>query len=412
VEAVASFAEITAREALASGLHIAFAPVADVNSNPRNPIIGIRAFGTEPVAVARHTAAYVRACRRQGLLTTAKHFPGHGNTATDSHAELPQVDSARPILDAIDLPPFEAALEAGAELVMTAHVAFPALDPRLRPATASSPILTDLLRDRMNFKGAVITDSLIMGAIHSENATEQAAALLGAGVDILLDPPDPAALVKGIVQAVEGGLVPRERLLQAYARTMNLKRHFTERFGDSFFTTLAPATARASIGSQAHRDAAYRIARTALEVIGPAPAFSPTSRPGLLAVLIKPYRTHLDPPEEPLGNYLRAFPGIIDYGEVDADTPDQRLDALLNDARKAGGVLAAVVSKPAAWRSFGLPERLAGFMQALVAPGTALLVSLGDPSLLDAYPAARHRVCTYSDVPASQEALAQWLASL
>ncbi|MGI9175988.1 MAG: glycoside hydrolase family 3 N-terminal domain-containing protein, partial [Rhodothermales bacterium] len=135
----------SAREALAGGIHVTFSPVADVNTNARNPIIATRAFGSKPEEVARLVQAYLRGCQKEGILTTAKHFPGHGSTQEDSHAELPVVKSARRELEAVDLLPFRAAIEADVDLMMTAHVAFPALDERGLPATLSRPILHDLL---------------------------------------------------------------------------------------------------------------------------------------------------------------------------------------------------------------------------------------------------------------------------
>ncbi len=252
-----------------------------------------------------------------------------------------------------------------------------------------------------------------MGAIRSDDTTRLAADLLDAGIDILLDPPDPGAMVLGIVRAVRQGLVPEERLHEARERVEALRAQLTGRFGDSFFTTPFQASPPEAIGAPAHMEAARAIAQRALQAPGPYAGAFPLRipvGPGTLAVLIKPYRTHLDPPEEPFGHYLRRYTGIRRYFEVDAETPGDRLKTLLEESREATSILAAVVSKPAAWRSFGLPERLAAFLDALVASGTALLVSFGDPSLLDACPQAAQRLCVYSDVPASQEALAMQLS--
>ncbi len=239
-EAVATLARITAEEALAAGIHIAFAPVTDVNSNPQNPIIGIRAFGTEPESTGRFAATYIRSCRETGLLTTAKHFPGHGDTATDSHAELPVVNKSLAALQKTELPAFKSAIHAGAELVMTAHVVYPALGDDKNPATLSTAILTDLLRNEIHFGGAVISDSLIMKAIQpAEGPTPQyAAQLLNAGLDILLDPIDPEAMLEAVTEAVSGGLVTERRLDSALERVRHLRAIMRQRFGENIFCSL------------------------------------------------------------------------------------------------------------------------------------------------------------------------------
>ncbi|HET7462057.1 MAG TPA: glycoside hydrolase family 3 N-terminal domain-containing protein, partial [Longimicrobium sp.] len=162
--------ELTAREARALGVNWIYAPDADVDLEPENPIIGVRAFGTDPAAVARQVAAWVRGCRRGGALSCAKHFPGHGRTVGDSHIERPSVNAPREVLEA-DLAPFRAAIAAGVDTLMTAHVAYPALDAEGLPATLSPRILGDLLRGEMGFEGLVVTDAIIMEGL-TEGGTE------------------------------------------------------------------------------------------------------------------------------------------------------------------------------------------------------------------------------------------------
>ncbi|MGA9624064.1 MAG: glycoside hydrolase family 3 N-terminal domain-containing protein, partial [Bryobacteraceae bacterium] len=160
--------EVTAREARALGVHWVYYPVADVNNNPDNPIINIRSFGEDPQAVAAHVKAFIEGAhsdKRNFVLTTAKHFPGHGDTAVDSHLNLPTLNAGRERLERLELLPFRAAIEAGVDSIMTAHIAVPALAPPDVPATLSPAILTNLLRDEMGFKGLVVTDALDMGGI-------------------------------------------------------------------------------------------------------------------------------------------------------------------------------------------------------------------------------------------------------
>ncbi|HET6567984.1 MAG TPA: glycoside hydrolase family 3 protein [Rhodothermales bacterium] len=405
-------ARVTAREALACGVHIAFAPVADVNRNLANPIISTRAFGTEPRETAGLVRAYVRGCRDEGLLTAAKHFPGHGNTSEDSHDTVPVVRSPRRELDELDLVPFKAAIGEDVPLVMTAHVSYPALDPTGLPATLSQPILHDLLRDKLHFQGAVITDSMLMGAVRGKdvNPGEQAAALLNAGVDIILDPPEPELIVDGIVEAVQKGRLTEARLDEALGRITALKKRLTDRFGGDFFVNPSRYVPGMEVGSAEHRCLAEDVARRAVTIQSAAPGLLPldpvqVSESGLLAVLIRPWRSRLDPPEAPLGEGVRmAFPGAH-YVEIGPEAGDAEFTGLARHAGEVGHVLLALVVKPAAWQNYGLLPPQQQFVHELVARRPVMLASLGSPYALRDFPNAAARLCTYSDVPVSQRAL-------
>ncbi len=411
-EMTEQFARVSAREALACGVHVTFAPVADVNRNPDNPVISIRAFSEEPGRAAALAAAYVRGCRAEGLLSTAKHFPGHGNTAEDSHAVLPSVTDARAVLEATDLVPFRAALDAGCELVMTAHVAYPALDPSGRPATLSAPILKRLLRDELGFDGVVISDSLHMGGIQSESQTEADLAVeqLRAGVDLLLDARDPEAMIEGIAAAVEAGALREDRLDEALARTDRLRDRLTDRFGDGVFTDPSKAAGADEVGAERHRGLAMHIARHAVTAEGKAVAWE--TGEGLLAVLVKPHASHLDPPEQPLGAALReALPGV-EYREVGPQVEADELAALAEEAGAAEQVLLALVAKPAAWHAFGLRPEQQHFVEGIMRARPTVVAVLGSPRVLDSLPGAAARLYTYSDAPSAQHALADALAGV
>lgn len=218
-------ARITAVEARALGVHLNFSPVADVNNNARNPVINTRAFAGDPERVGRLTAAYVRGYQAGGLLATLKHFPGHGDTDVDSHVGLPIITHARERLDAIELWPFRYALSNGADAVMTAHIELPALDPaEFSPASLSGPIVTGLLRGELGFDGIVVTDALDMDAIARRLPPGVAAArAVAAGNDIITKPPDPAAAVAGIKDAVERGEIPMEQVDASVRRLLTAK---------------------------------------------------------------------------------------------------------------------------------------------------------------------------------------------
>jgi beta-glucosidase len=214
--------EITAREALAIGINWLLAPVADVNNNPHNPVIDVRAFGDRPAVVAPLVAHFVQGARTHPVLTTAKHFPGHGDTATDSHLALPVLPFPPERFAAIEFPPFQAAIAAGTDAVMTAHVLAPQWDTAI--ATASPVLMTEVLRHQLGFTGLVVTDALVMaGATAQLPETDLAVAALRAGVDVLLMPADPEATIRAVVAAIEAGTLRYERLVEALHRVWAAK---------------------------------------------------------------------------------------------------------------------------------------------------------------------------------------------
>ena len=214
--AIAWAATTTAVEARAIGVQWVLAPVADVDVEPRNPIVQTRAFGSDPARVAADVARWIDASARAGALTCAKHWPGHGRTTGDSHDGVPVV-SASELEIQHDLAPFRAAVDARVSAVMTSHVAFPALDPTGTPATFSAPILTKLRRG-LGFTGPIVTDALMMGGATSAGAGDPAVRALAAGCDILLYPADPTASYRAIIEAVERGELSAGRIEQAVAR--------------------------------------------------------------------------------------------------------------------------------------------------------------------------------------------------
>jgi len=217
--------KITALEARQAGVQWIYAPVADVNNNPGNPIINTRSFGEDPARVAEFVSAYVKGVEENGGLATAKHFPGHGDTAADSHIDLPVIHASRERLDSLELVPFRAAIASGVGSIMTGHLNVPALEPDpSTPATLSSHILTDLLRNDLRFQGLVITDAMDMGGITVRFAPVEAAvrAVL-AGADCLLMPPVPDAAYEALQQAVKSGRISRERLDASVRRILEAK---------------------------------------------------------------------------------------------------------------------------------------------------------------------------------------------
>jgi beta-glucosidase len=215
--------EITAREALAIGINWILAPVTDINNNPDNPVINVRAFGDNPQVVGDLAKAFIHGCQSYPILTTAKHFPGHGDTSTDSHLDLPKISHNLQRLQDIELLPFQQAINKGVDSVMTAHLLVEALDT-VNPATLSYPILTELLRSKMGFQGLIVTDALIMGGVAKYASTEEIAIkAIKAGADILLMPENPEIAVNSIEKAIYDGVLSEARIDESLARISQAK---------------------------------------------------------------------------------------------------------------------------------------------------------------------------------------------
>lgn len=215
---------ITAREAIAIGINWVLAPVVDVNNNPLNPVINVRAFGETPETVSHLASAFIRGAQPYPVLTTAKHFPGHGDTAVDSHIDLPVLPHTPPRLAQVELPPFKEAITSGVDAVMSAHLLIPAWDEHL-PATLSKLVLTDLLRDCLQFQGLIVTDALIMGAIANRYGPNEAPVMaVEAGADILLMPLSPEGAIQAVCDAVLSGRLSRERIQASVERIWKAKR--------------------------------------------------------------------------------------------------------------------------------------------------------------------------------------------
>lgn len=215
--------EITVQEAVSLGINWLLAPVVDVNNNPHNPVINIRAFSDRPEIVSQLITAFIEGARHQPILTTAKHFPGHGDTATDSHLDLPVINHDASRLEEIELAPFQAAIAAKVDSIMTAHLTIPVWDKNT-PATLSAAILTGQLRQKLGFNGLIVTDALIMGGISKYASPEEVAVMaVLAGVDILLMPTDPQITIEAIYQAVKSGRITEERIDQSLERITRAK---------------------------------------------------------------------------------------------------------------------------------------------------------------------------------------------
>ncbi|CAM5497080.1 MULTISPECIES: glycoside hydrolase family 3 protein [Streptomyces] len=266
---------IAGAELAALGINQNYAPDADVNVNPANPVIGVRSFGSDPDAVADLVAAQVKGYQGAGIASTAKHFPGHGDTNTDSHTGLPVINHTRAQWEELDAPPFRAAIRARIDSIMTAHIVVPALDPSEDPATLSRPILTGILREELGYDGVVVTDSLGMEGVRTKYGDDRVPVLaLLAGVDQLLNPPNLSVAWNAVLEAVRGGEISEARIEESILRILRLKSRLGL-FQDPF---VSHRGVERTVGSRAHRAAADRIAERTTTLLADPGALLPLSR--------------------------------------------------------------------------------------------------------------------------------------
>ncbi len=387
--------ELTAREALAMGVNWVYAPVADLDVEPENPIVGSRSFGGDPDAVSRHVRAWIEGCRDGGALACAKHFPGHGRTTTDSHLALPLVRAEADVLGAEDLAPFRAAVEAGVDSVMTAHVAYPALDASGVAATLSRPILTGLLRGRLGFDGLVVTDALIMEGVlggGEDAATAEADAAvraLAAGCDALLYPRHVDAVVEALERA-RTGAVPDGRIARAAARVAAAAERVSERTG----ARAAETDPTRLWGRDGDAEWARNVALRAVRRVRGRPSCPPA-----VEVLVV---------DDDVGG---PFPVVAPRGELAAGLRAAGVDAVAVPAPT--GKRPVLVALFADIRGFkgrpGLSEAaLETVASAIAAPLGATVVLFGPPRIAEDAPGA-HVLLAWGGEPIMQRAAADWL---
>ena len=260
-------AKLTAREGRAIGVNVNFYPVADVQNNPANPIINIRAFGEDPATVSRFVRAYIRGAQDNGEIATAKHFPGHGDVASDSHLEMPVLNVTPERLDTVELPPFRAAVAEGVDAIMSAHIWLPQIEPEKGvPSTLSKNVLTGILRDAMHYEGVVFTDSMTMRGVTTNFAPEDATLrAVEAGADIVLLPPDIPTSFNAIKSAVTSGRIAESRIDQSVRRILTAKAKLNLQDARNRFVDVNRLMT--TIGTQQSRDFAQHIEDLAITLV-------------------------------------------------------------------------------------------------------------------------------------------------
>jgi beta-N-acetylhexosaminidase len=338
-------ARITGIESRALGVHVNFAPIADVNNNPRNPVINTRAYGEDPARVAALVGAYVAGAREGGMIATIKHFPGHGDTDVDSHLGLPVVTYDRARLNQIELLPFRRGIEQGAEAVMAAHIEMPALDPApSMPATFSPLILRDLLRTEMRFDGLLYTDSMSMDAVSKMVSPDEGAvrAVL-AGADQVLHSPDPVAAFNGLKAAVASGRIAEARLDEAVDRILRAKASV----GLHVQRTIDLDAVPTKIGGRANQAVAQEASARSMTLVKDdrrqVPLSIPRETPVLyLSVLDYPAGWQIAAPSRTFIPELRKRWPQVTAIEVSDHTPMSELNLVRAVAPRYGAIVASV----------------------------------------------------------------------
>lgn len=425
------FGRITAEEARAIGVQWNFFPDADVNSNPANPIINTRSFGESPEQVSDYVAAYIRGAHAGGMLTTAKHFPGHGDTAADSHLGLAQVTGDRARLNAVELPPFRRAIDAGVDAIMVAHVTAPALDPEPHKiATTSSAVVTDLLRKEMGFKGIIVTDALGMGGLthlYAKGIGRASVDAFKAGSDMLIVPPDLDGSYRAMLRAVRSGEISHARLDESVRKVLELKAslglHKARMVDLKQLSSEVARPENLEVGQRIAEEAITLVRDNGhllpLETAGTsevARAYHPVAlgRDRLVTVIVS--------------DDLRTESGHMLEKQILARAPEARVIYL--DPRSARGMTASVLEAvenasrvvvavyviPTAGKtvrrngvvknSVALDDATGKLLDLILekAASRTVVLAMGNPYLAEDFPAIQNYVCAYSNVSVSETA--------
>ena len=433
LENAEAFGRITAVEARAIGVHWNFFPDADVNSNPANPIINTRSFGEDPQQVSDYVAAYIRGAHQGGMLTTAKHFPGHGDTASDSHLGVAQITADRARLESVELPPFRRAIAAGIDAIMIAHVSVPALEPDpKRVATTSHEVVTGLLRNQLGFKGLIVTDALDMAGLtrlYAKDIGRASVESFKAGNDLLIIPPDLDASYRAVLQAVRSGEISQQRLNQSVRKILVLKAslglHKGRLVDVDQLNTLVAKPENLAMGQEI-ADQSITLVRDNGRVL-PLVAAPGTSEPLL------PYQSLVEPQNHLVvvifSDDLRTDSGRMLERQILARVPDAHV--LYLDPRSAAGmtsqvleavaeadhVVAAIYMIPVAGKAFRatggtlknsvtMPEASANLLHSILdrAADRTVVLAMGNPYLAQDFLTVQNYICGYSNASVSDTA--------
>ena len=405
-------ARAIAREARAVGIHINFAPVVDVNINPNNPVIGTRSFGEDPERVARLATQFIRGTHAGGALATAKHFPGHGDTDVDSHVGLPVVTADMIRLNAVELVPFRASVNAGADLVMSAHISLPALGgDSTTPATLRKDVMDALLRDSLGFRGVAITDALSMEGVGKGYTIEESVVrAINAGTDILLRPGDDVTrAINAVVAGVDRGELPRARIDGAVKRILWMKA----RLGLTRQREVPLEPIRTVVASAEHRAIAQDVAQRAITLVRDSGAAIPLATAGRIAIVNYMPETELKAGRAFTKEMAKLRPpsGGRVVAKISAATAKSQLDSLAQQLGSADAIVLAVyVRRVEGEGRTTVPPHVAAWIDSVSAGPRAAVVAFGNPYIIRQFPRARTYLNTYGVGDALEIAAARALA--
>ncbi len=429
LEYAEAFGRITAQESRAIGVHWNFFPDADVNSNPANPIINTRSFGEDPQQVGDLAAAYIRGARAAGMLTTAKHFPGHGDTATDSHLGLAEVTGDLGRLDSVELPPFRKAIEAGVDSVMVAHVTVPALDSTPDHVATTSPVIvTGLLKDKLGFKGIVVTDALDMAGLtrlYAPNPGRAAVDAFKAGCDLLIIPADLDASFRAMMAAVQSGEISRERLDASVLKLLKAKASVGLNKSRLVDIDLLSQT----VGKPENLALGQQIADDAVTLVRDNGKVLPLKRVGTVLPHL-PYQSVEEVREHVVviifSEDVRTDAGRTFERQLKARVPDSHViyidprfaaamtPDILHTVDQAQTVIAAVYMVPtpgartlaigSAPNAVTMPDASGALLQGVLdhAANKTVVIAMGSPFIAQDHPSVENYLCTFSNVSVSE----------
>jgi beta-N-acetylhexosaminidase len=404
-------ARAIAREAKAVGIHVNFAPVVDVNINPNNPVIGTRSFGEDPQRVARLSAEFVRGTHDGGVLATAKHFPGHGDTDVDSHVGLPVVTADIARMRAVELVPFRAAIAAGADLVMSSHIALPALGgDSTTPATLRRDVMTSLLRDSLHFRGLTITDALSMQGVGKGYSIMESTVLsLKAGTDILLLGPgdNVTAAIDGVMAGIQRGDLTQARIDSSARKILWTKARLG--LATNRFVTLD--TVRTVVASAAHRALAQDVAQRAITLVRDSSRLIPVAAAARVAIVNYMPETELKAGRAFARELARLRPNARVVAKIAPTTARSQLDSLAFALRDADViVLASYVRRVEGEGRNTVPPHIAAWIDSVATGRNAIVLSFGNPYVIRQFPKARAYINTYGIGDALEIAAARALS--
>ncbi|MBI4428780.1 MAG: glycoside hydrolase family 3 C-terminal domain-containing protein [Ignavibacteriales bacterium] len=409
---VYSASQLTAKEARSLGVHLNFAPVLDVNNNPKNPIINIRSFGEDPKLVAELGTAAIRGYQENGLLSTAKHFPGHGNTSVDSHSRLGMIESEAADFESVELLPYREVLKkSSTSAVMTAHLWVKPIDSDTIPATLSPNAIGQLLRNRLKYPGIVITDAMVMGGITSTYSLADASVrTLRAGCDIILWPGNPTTSVEALKNAILTGLLPEERINESVRRILRAKTEV----GLHKNRLVDIAGINDFVGTEENYQEAKRIAAGCLTLVKDKSRLLPLSSSQKVLVVTLSTRSR----NAAMSRTLVSFPADMKKQNALVDTlvlseslsPSETRKAVELAGKADVVVLAAFVRIVIGSGTVELPETHKALVDSLLkANSRTILVSFGNPYIGGSFLQLSAYICAYDNAKALQEVAAEAL---